>query len=289
MPSTGTPSANTASGARGVAAPVTDAGPPESTIARGANAAISSSPMSNGRISQETPLSRTRRARSWVVCAPKSRTRTRSVTSQRTGRGDQSTPESCLTTTAGLVGLDGVLELGVLLAAEEARAVENFEMFLGLRQISDFEIQFANILVGAAVVAVALEGHPVICERLVHVAQLAVAVAQKVVPVGAVWFGLDRLVEIFDRLVEVAGVDRLPAGPEVGVARLARRRARRRTAPHEGDDGPNGHQREPEGERTSQHQTSIVHCAFTRICCASPRPWNGLWPTRRGTPSGQGE
>src|SRR5580698_3306049 len=77
MPSTGTPSANTASGARGGCAAMTDSGPPERMTPRGAKARTASSAISQGWISQYTPLSRTRRAISWVYCAPKSRIRIR--------------------------------------------------------------------------------------------------------------------------------------------------------------------------------------------------------------------
>src|SRR6516165_5590465 len=77
MPSTGTPSSNTAAGARGGSAAVTDSGPPERITPRGRKARTCASPMSQGWISQYTPSSRTRRAMSCVYCAPKSRIRMR--------------------------------------------------------------------------------------------------------------------------------------------------------------------------------------------------------------------
>src|SRR5580658_6545742 len=77
MPSTGTPNSNTAAGARGGSESVTDSGPPERITPRGAKARTAASVMSQGWISQYTPLSRTRRAMSWVYCAPKSRIRIR--------------------------------------------------------------------------------------------------------------------------------------------------------------------------------------------------------------------
>src|SRR5215472_12284336 len=73
MPSTGTPSANTASGAFGGWTSVTDSGPPERMTPRGAKARTSASLTSQGWISQYTPSSRTRRAMSCVYWAPKSR------------------------------------------------------------------------------------------------------------------------------------------------------------------------------------------------------------------------
>src|SRR5215469_16226603 len=77
MPSTGTPSANTAAGALGGFASVTDSGPPERMMPRGAKARTAASLVSHGCISQYTPSSRTRRAMSCVYCAPKSRIRMR--------------------------------------------------------------------------------------------------------------------------------------------------------------------------------------------------------------------
>src|SRR6516225_228362 len=77
MPSTGTPSSNPAAGARGRSAAVTDSGPPERITPRGPKARTCAALMSQGWISQYTPSSRTRRAMSWVYCAPKSRMRMR--------------------------------------------------------------------------------------------------------------------------------------------------------------------------------------------------------------------
>src|SRR3989344_1078153 len=62
-------------GARGASACVTDSGPPERMMPRGANFFISSIDVSHEYNSQYTPASRTRRAISCVYCAPKSRIR----------------------------------------------------------------------------------------------------------------------------------------------------------------------------------------------------------------------
>src|SRR5687767_9270093 len=77
MPSTGTPSWNTDCGAVGPFTSVTDSGPPDRMMPLAPKSRTSASVMSHGRISQYTPLSRTRRAISWVYCAPKSRIRMR--------------------------------------------------------------------------------------------------------------------------------------------------------------------------------------------------------------------
>src|SRR5512144_2304519 len=77
MPSTGTPSSNTACGERGGSASVTDSGPPERITPFAPKARTAASLMSHGWISQYTPHSRTRRAINCVYCAPKSRIRTR--------------------------------------------------------------------------------------------------------------------------------------------------------------------------------------------------------------------
>src|SRR5512133_795419 len=77
MPRIGTPASNTACGALGGCASVTDSGPPDRMMPRAPNARTSASLMSHGWISQYTPLSRTRRAINWVYWAPKSRIRMR--------------------------------------------------------------------------------------------------------------------------------------------------------------------------------------------------------------------
>src|SRR4051812_47222844 len=63
----------------------TDCGPPDSTIAAGLRANISSTEVVCGTISEYTRASRTRRAISWAYWAPKSTTRTRSCVSAVTG------------------------------------------------------------------------------------------------------------------------------------------------------------------------------------------------------------
>src|SRR5216683_4386778 len=75
MPRTGTPSSNTACGARAVSSSVTEAWLPDRITPRGLNDLTNSASTSCGCSSQYTPLSRTRRAISWVTCEPKSRMR----------------------------------------------------------------------------------------------------------------------------------------------------------------------------------------------------------------------
>src|SRR5438445_3629142 len=53
-----------------------------------------------------------------------------------------------------LVGLDGLLEVAVLLAAEETQAVEPREVLLGLREVVEREVGLADVLVGAEVARV---------------------------------------------------------------------------------------------------------------------------------------
>src|SRR5260221_604069 len=75
MPSTGTPSSNTACGARAVSSSVTEAWVPEGTTPRGLNARTKSASTSWGCSSQYTPVSRSLLAMSWVTWEPKSRMR----------------------------------------------------------------------------------------------------------------------------------------------------------------------------------------------------------------------
>src|SRR5205807_23313 len=75
MPSTGTPSWNTACGARAVDSSYADMWLPERITPLAPNSRTKASLTSQGWISQYTRASRTRRAMSWVYWAPKSRTR----------------------------------------------------------------------------------------------------------------------------------------------------------------------------------------------------------------------
>ena len=62
MPSTGTPACHTQGGVRGDSGSVTDAGLPDKMMPRGRQATIRAGSVSKGQISQNTPLSRRRRA-----------------------------------------------------------------------------------------------------------------------------------------------------------------------------------------------------------------------------------
>src|SRR3954467_13809322 len=77
MPSTGTPSSNTALGARAVDSSYADMWLPERMTPAGPYSRTKPSLTSQGWISQYTFASRTRRAMSWVYWAPKSRMRIR--------------------------------------------------------------------------------------------------------------------------------------------------------------------------------------------------------------------
>src|SRR5260370_40076298 len=73
MPKTGTLAAKMAGLAAGAWPSITEAGPPESTMALGPNCWILAwSTVWKGWISQYTPASRRRRAMSWVTWEPKS-------------------------------------------------------------------------------------------------------------------------------------------------------------------------------------------------------------------------
>src|SRR5258708_7606089 len=76
MPSTGTPSSNTACGARPVDSSYADMWLPERITPLAPNSRTKASETSQGWISQYTFASRTRRAMSCVYWAPKSRIRT---------------------------------------------------------------------------------------------------------------------------------------------------------------------------------------------------------------------
>src|SRR5690242_4022719 len=73
MPSTGTPSPSTAGSAGGASASYTEHGPPERITPMGFWALISSIEAVQGKTTEKTFCSRTRRAMSCTYCAPKSR------------------------------------------------------------------------------------------------------------------------------------------------------------------------------------------------------------------------
>src|SRR5262245_61739903 len=73
MPSTGTLAVKIAGSADGASPSMTDAGPPDRMMPRGANfSRVALSTDWKGWISQYTPASRTRRAINWVTWEPKS-------------------------------------------------------------------------------------------------------------------------------------------------------------------------------------------------------------------------
>src|SRR5262245_61391586 len=80
MPSTGTLAVKIAGSADGASPSMTDAGPPDRMMPRGANfSRVALSTDWKGWISQYTPASRTRRAINWVTWEPKSTIRRRSA------------------------------------------------------------------------------------------------------------------------------------------------------------------------------------------------------------------
>src|SRR3954453_16998802 len=87
MPSTGTPSSNTAFGARSSCSSYVEAWLPERMTPFGANSRTNASLTSFGWISQKTCASRMRRAISCVTCEPKSRIRILSCMSGGAWRG----------------------------------------------------------------------------------------------------------------------------------------------------------------------------------------------------------
>ena len=92
-----------------------------------------------------------------------------------------------------------------------AQLAERLQQLLRLGDVAHLQVKLAKILIGAAVYPVESERRLVVLERRVGVAQLAIAVAEQVVCVGARLVGRDRLPEIFDRGLVVAGVGRLLA------------------------------------------------------------------------------
>src|SRR6185295_18092173 len=72
-----------------------------------------------------------------------------------------------------LVVGDRLLQLGVLVARQEAQLVENLQVLLGLGQVAREQVRLAEVGVGAAVARIDLERLVVVQERLVELAALA--------------------------------------------------------------------------------------------------------------------
>src|SRR5262245_11686362 len=163
MPSTGIPSSSRSRRSAGAPSEYTDAGPPESTSARGARSRISSSSVSWGSSSAYTPHSRMRRAISCEYCPPKSRTRISScaVSGAGTLRASSETGSEPGTASAASTGIgapsvirdcDPRGDSGVAVGAHADRLLALELLALGLKRGRDHHLgalEVADVLVAA--------------------------------------------------------------------------------------------------------------------------------------------
>ena len=118
------------------------------------------------------------------------------------------------------VVLDGLLEVVVLITAEQALVVQNLEVFFGFFGLAELEVELADVLVRTEVSGLDAQGFVVVREGLVHAVELAVTVPKQVVDVGVVGIPLQYPFEIGQRLLIVVGADQPPRLLQVGIGGL---------------------------------------------------------------------
>src|SRR2546428_2047527 len=122
-----------------------------------------------------------------------------------------------------LVRLDGLLEVAVLLAAEEAQAVEPREVLLGLREVVERQVGLADVLVGAEVARIERQRLLVERDGLCRVGAAARGVGQPVPRVSVVRGPLHGDLQQRDRARELPGLDGLHARRVLGRLLLRHR------------------------------------------------------------------
>jgi hypothetical protein len=102
---------------------------------------------------------------------------------------------------------DGLLEILVLLAGDEADPLQGGEVLLGLGQVVGHEVRLTEVLVGAAMAGIELQRAPVMREGWLELAALAVGVAEVVLDVGVARVAKDSRGKQPDRGIPVLGRD----------------------------------------------------------------------------------
>src|SRR6185295_2264823 len=111
-----------------------------------------------------------------------------------------------------LVLLDGLLQIRVLRAGEEAQRVELGQVLLGVGQVVQREIRLTDVLVGAAVLGIERQSLLVDPDGLGGVAVLARGIGQPVVGIGVGLIAGDDRLEQRDRIRVLLRLD----GPDAG-------------------------------------------------------------------------
>src|SRR6266545_5035454 len=102
---------------------------------------------------------------------------------------------------------DGLLEILVLLAGDEADPLQGGEVLLGLGQVVGHEVRLTEVLVGAAMAGIELQRAPVMREGGLELAALAVGIAEVVLDVGVARVAKDSRGKQPDRGIPVLGRD----------------------------------------------------------------------------------
>ena len=176
------------------------------------------------------------------------------------------------------------LELRVFLAREEADLVELSQKLLRLLQLAHLQIQLAQVLVRPAVVGFDLERARVEGERLVEIAELAVAVSQIVQRIGMLGIIADHVFEDRDGAFVVLCLDRLLGGRVAAV--LGTRRGTRR--PVAASDRVDGRRRKHQGGGDRGRGEARVeiehHDSSNRAVIAGIQPCGKSYSRGRGLP-----
>src|SRR5207247_8487077 len=150
---------------------------------------------------------------------------------------------------------DRALQVGQLLAREQADPAKRRQVLLGLRQVAHQQVGLADVLVSAAVARVELERSLVVFERGVELTEMPVREPEVVLQVGVLGVAQRGLPESLDRFGPVLALVRQLAGRVVGVAGrrlgLGLRRVREGRRRH-ADDGGHGHRRSRRDPRTQR-------------------------------------
>src|SRR5206468_1590068 len=167
---------------------------------------------------------------------------------------------------------DGLLEVLVLLAGDEADPLQGSEMFLSLRQVVGHEVRLTDVLVGATMAGIELQGALIVREGERELAALAVGVAEVVLDVGVARVAKSGRGKRPDRGVPVLGRDGCFPGRVLRVEpSLLRRRVGRVGAGRARQQGE-AEAKQADGDLDADHITYLLasRCFASRSSGRSP-------------------
>ena len=148
-------------------------------------------------------------------------------------------------------------------------------MYLRLREVVDQQVGLAEVLVRATMTWVQLQGPLIVLEGAVHLAGVAICVAEVVLDIGVARIAQRRGGEGADGGGPVSGVDGRTAGREVGIDGGARILGH---GVGESRHRPPRHQTEQQGGDDRTTFTRVDHWLATRLraSCSSDRSLSAL-------------